>query len=85
MPEGDYDIQAVVADAEPLMAGTTTELIVTPENASVVFDDNNPIAVGVDEPGDDCVDFYIVVRANETDPDTAITTAAVGDISQANV
>ena len=85
VPIGNYDIQAVVSDAEPLTASTATELVVMPENASVVFDDDNPLAVDVVAPGGDSVAFDIIVRISQTQPDAALNTAAAGDISLASV
>lgn len=85
VPAGDYDIQVAVSDAELLTASTATELVVTPEDASVMFDDDNPLAVDVVAPGGDSVAFDIIARISETQPDTAINAAAAGDISLANV
>jgi hypothetical protein len=85
VPEGDYDIQAEVADAESLTGNATTELVVESENTSVAFDDNNPIAVKVVTPGGNSVDFDILTTVNETQPDAAVNTAAAGDISLATV
>ena len=61
---------------------------VIPEDATVAFDDDNPVAVPVASPGGNSEPFSLTIYVTETEPDTTLDPAGTpvpGDIGRANV
>jgi uncharacterized repeat protein (TIGR01451 family) len=88
LPEGAYTIRTTVSD--DYGAATTVESVlnVLPEDATIVFDESNPVAVLVMAPGGNSEPFSLTVYVTETEPDTTADPAGApvpGDISRANV
>jgi hypothetical protein len=60
-------------------------LTVTVEDATVDFDDDNPIEVPVAEPGGNSGEFLLTMHIAETEPDEPVGFALAGDIGHAQV
>jgi len=80
---GNYPITFKVSD-ENNTVSTSTEIIVTPEDATVIFDQDNLVAVPVSEAGGVSSPFKLTIYVNETIPDQAKSDALSGDIQLAN-
>jgi hypothetical protein len=85
VPEGTYDVAVSVADKDGDQTVTIISIVVTPEDATVVFDGDNPVAVGVVAPGADSEPFTLVAYVTETQPDLPAGSGAPGDIGHAQV
>ncbi|MHC4063103.1 MAG: hypothetical protein ACYSUI_01175 [Planctomycetota bacterium] len=86
VPVGVYTIQVTVADDDGGEADTDVTITVSPEDAAVAFDGNNPVAVLVDAPGGDSGPFSVTVFVSEAQPDqSAVQPALPGDISLASL
>jgi hypothetical protein len=88
LPEGVYTVRTTVSDDYGGTNVTYTVIEVVPEDASVVFDDGNPVAVQVAEAGGVSGPFSLTMYVTETEPDLpadGISGVAPGDISRANV
>jgi hypothetical protein len=81
---GAYTIMLTSSDSE-YAPSVSTELIVTQEDASAAFDDDNPTSELVAPNGDVSGMFSLVAHVTETMPDLPTDRAAPGDISLANV
>jgi hypothetical protein len=84
-PAGTYAATLSVSDGQI----TTTQgitVVVTVEEATVAFEDDNPTAVQVTAPESNASQpFELVVYVEELEPDVATYLAAAGDIALANV
>jgi hypothetical protein len=86
---GDYDITFTVTDggggtATIEMATADTEIKVNAEDVSIFFDEDNEVAIKVDEDGSDSsLPFSLTVYIEETEPDLASFSAMFGDLSLA--
>jgi len=90
---GDYDITFTVTDggggtADPDLVieddSGETEIIVNAEDASIMFDLGNTVAVQVDGDGSDSsLPFSLTVYIDETEPDIATFIAMYGNLSLA--
>jgi PKD repeat protein len=86
VPEGAYTIRVTVDDDDGGLTTFDILITVTPEDATVTFDKDNPVAVQVDTPGSDTSQaFSLVVYVKETYPDAGDYGTAPGDISLAEV
>ena len=85
VPAGDYTIRVTVSDEDGGSSSTDILVTVIQEDASVSFDDGNPVAVGVDAPGGDSDPFILTVLVEETEPDLPAGAGMAGDISLADV
>ncbi|MEN8166416.1 MAG: Ig-like domain-containing protein [Pseudomonadota bacterium] len=81
---GPYTIALTLSDGQ-FAPSVATELSVTQEYASAVFDDANPVSVRVASDGGTSGLFDLVVYVTETVPDLPAGLAAPGDITLANV
>ena len=82
---GTYNIKFTISDGEDEIEAYTT-LVVEPEDAAVAFDDTNPVAVQVAEPGGNSEAFSLTVDVTEAMPDLSGSLLAYpGDISLAEV
>jgi hypothetical protein len=79
-----YDVTFTVSDTTDNVTAQT-EIIVEPEDASVAFDDGNPVSVQVASPGGDSGPFTLTVYVTETQPDEPVSSTAPGNISLAEV
>jgi len=87
---GDYDIRFTVTDGggsttTVLDASESTELNVATEDASIAFDDGNPVAIQIVMDGGNSDSFYLAVDITESLPDIFAFTALPGDIGNAAV
>jgi hypothetical protein len=86
-PEGTYTVRLTIEDdlgeAHRVFADAIIE--VGPEDASVRFDEDNPVAVPVAEAGGESGAFDVTVRVEETEPDEPAGSSAPGDIGEAEV
>jgi hypothetical protein len=85
VPEGAYVIRTVVTDDDGSVTVADVTVTTGPEDASVAFGSDNPVAVEVDTPGGDSPPFTLTVYVQETEPDEPAASAAPGDISLAVV
>jgi hypothetical protein len=85
VPAGIYAIRFTVEDGDGGQSTETTVVTVEPEDASIEFDSNNPVAMRVAEPGEDSGPFSLIVYVHETVPDTIAEATYPGDIGQAQV
>jgi len=81
---GSYVITISADDGEHKVSESTT-LVVVPEDAKLIFGENNPTAVQVASPGGDSGEFDLTVQGSETLPDLADILAGAGNISLAEV
>jgi hypothetical protein len=89
-PSGDYDISFTVTDgggATITNLDTTeyTELKIAPEDASIAFDEANPVAVQVVGDGGKSGSFDLTVEITESLPENFTFAALPGDIGTADV
>lgn len=84
-PEGTYTATITVVDKDGGSTKVSTTFVVTPEDATVAFDPDNPVAVPVTDPGENSGSFTLNVTVTETQPDLADGTPAAGDIGLAAV
>jgi len=82
---GVYVVRVSVSDDDG--GSTTADITITvvPEDATVNFDDSNPVAVEVAGAGDDSGPFTLTVTVEESEPDLPADKAMPGDISLAGV
>ena len=86
---GDSDIPFTVTDggggtATIEMTTADTEINVNAENGTIFFDEDNEVAIQVDEDGSDSsLPFSLTVYIEETEPDMAPFEAKFGDLSLA--
>jgi len=88
LPAGFYTIRTTVSDDYGGVTVQDAEIEVIHEDAAVAFDDGNPVAVPVAEPGGDSGPFSLTMYVTEKVPDLpadGISGVAPGDISRANV
>jgi hypothetical protein len=83
VPEGTYTVRVVVEDDDGGQTEVDLTIEVLSEDASVAFDENNPVAVQVDTPGGDSGSFSLIVYVSELEPDLPGGSSAPGDISLA--
>jgi hypothetical protein len=81
---GEYRTTITVDDGE-YTASVSTTLIVEPENATVKFDDDNPVAERVPNIGQNSGEFILHVDVKETVPDLTSYEAYPGNINMAEV
>lgn len=82
---GNYNITFNVSDGQYGVL-KYTNLIVSPEDSMIAFDDGNPVAVKVAESGGDSETFSLMVNIKETIPDISDALAPFsGDINLAEV
>jgi hypothetical protein len=82
---GTYNIKFTISDGYAEIEAYTT-LVVEPEDAAVAFDDTNPVAVQVAEPGGNSEAFSLTVDVTEAMPDLSGSLLAYpGDITLAEV
>jgi len=74
-----------VEDDDGGQTNTDITLTVLAEDATVSFDDDNPVAVRVAEDGGNSGEFSLTVHVTEKVPDEPVSLAAPGDISLAQV
>jgi hypothetical protein len=84
-PAGVYTVEMTVADGDGGETTVETDIVVTAEDATVVFDGANPVAVEVATPGGDSGLFSLTVDVNETQPDLPVGMAAFGEVLLADV
>ncbi|MHC4063753.1 MAG: SdrD B-like domain-containing protein [Planctomycetota bacterium] len=86
VPAGVYTIRTTFDDDDGAETSVDITITVFPEDATVIFDQNNPVGVQVEEDGGDSGPFSLTVFVMETLPDLSATLpAAPGDISLAGV
>jgi hypothetical protein len=85
VPASSHVITFNVSDGDSTVSPTTT-VVVEAEDATATLDEDNAVAVLVDEPGGDSGTFSLTVHVQETLPDNAEAgPAAAGDIDNAVV
>jgi hypothetical protein len=84
-PAGTSVVQVTVGDGEGGVTSSGITIVVVHEDARVAFDDDNPVAVQVAEPGGDSGPFSLHVDVSEVVPDLPAAPAAAGDIGRAEV
>jgi len=84
---GNHPMTFTVTDGGGLNASAGTTVVVVQEDATAMLDEDNDVAVMVDEPGSDSsLAFSLTVFVTETSPDQAVNSlTAAGDIGLANV
>jgi hypothetical protein len=88
LPDGVYTVRTTVSDDYGGVTVTDAMIDVEPEDATVAFDDDNPVAVPVADPGGSSGPFSLTFYVTETVPDLPADPAdgvAPGDIGRANV
>jgi hypothetical protein len=88
LPEGYYTVRTTVSDDYGGVTDIDAVIEVIPENATAAFDDDNPVAVQVADPGGVSGSFSLTMYVTETEPDLpadGVSGVAPGDISRANV
>jgi hypothetical protein len=86
VPAGAHTILISATDDDGGQTDMSVLLNVSPEDASVRFDADNPIAVQVAEPEGDSGAFSLIVHVREALPDVSIAQpAAPGDINLAQI
>jgi hypothetical protein len=88
LPEGAYTVRTTVSDDYGGVTVIDALIEVIPEDAAVAFDDGNPVAVQVADPGGDSGPFSLTAYVTEKLPDLpadGVSGVAPGDISRANV
>lgn len=84
-PAGVYTVEMTVEDGDGGATTVETDIVVTAEDATVVFDGANPVAVEVATPGGNSGLFSLTVEVTETLPDLPVGTATFGEIGLADV
>jgi hypothetical protein len=82
---GEYTISITAEDEDGGISTSDVLITVLPEDATVAFDENNPVAVKVREPGGSSGSFSLTVLASETRPDLPASGSRPGDISNAAI
>ncbi len=85
VPSAEYPITITVDDLEGGQSYVEITISVLPEEAMISFDDENPIAVQVADPGENSGPFSLDVEVNEKLPDLPDGSSAAGDIGNAMV
>jgi hypothetical protein len=86
VPADTYDVPVKVNDGLLDSATKTIEMVVSAEDASVIFDAANAVSIQVPADGDPSGPFALTVHVNELVPDLAAAGAALpGDVSLADV
>jgi hypothetical protein len=84
-PAGSYTVQVTVDDEDGGVTTADIAIVVVPEDARIAFDDDNPVAVQVADPGGDSGAFTLRFDVSEVVPDLPAALAAAGDIGLAEV
>ncbi len=83
---GLYTIRVTVEDDDLGVTSIDQTVEVLPEDATLAFDPDNPVAVQVNAPGSNASEpFSLVVTVEELEPDLAAYLAAAGNINLAEV
>jgi hypothetical protein len=82
---GLYTVRVTVTDDDGGQTYTDIILSVLHEDASVEFDDENPVGIQVDSPGGDSESFSMTVYVTEAQPDEPVGLAMPGNIGLAEV
>jgi len=88
LPVGIYTVRTTVSDNYGGVTDIDALIEVVPEDPAVAFDDDNPVAVQVADPGGDSGPFTLIAYVTEKVPDLpadGVSGVAPGDISRANV
>jgi hypothetical protein len=88
LPEGSYTVRTTVSDDYGGVTVVDAVIEVIPEDATVAYDDGNPVDVQVAEPGGVSGPFSLTMYVTEKQPDLpadGVSGVAPGDISRANV
>ena len=88
LSEGVYTVRTTVSDDYGGVSVNDAVIEVVPEDATVAFDDDNPVAVQVASPGGESGPFSLAFYVTETEPDLPADPGAgvaPGDISRASV
>jgi len=84
-PEGTYTVRIQVTDDGGAFANADMTIAVLPEDATVGFDPDNPIAIRVVNPDKDSGPFALTAYVRKTTPDVAANGGEPGDINLAQV